>query len=243
MDYSKDDNGLDTRRQQDRDDLQNEVAGRETGRMKKFLTADGSDTNAEKKRRKDRAFQDALERLLATDLEYRALYEALGDRLGSAEVEADEAIAALRVEIDNLDTLINDMRDQAARLPDGRPVFRHADGRVVDENGDAIAPELAEGVIWPTDAPSAEDYFAATDKRAALWDLMGQWEAYRNDTLGGIRDRYDDRNDPMSKDDLKDALDQIETVRPKSISFEQDLIVRERAAPVTQAKAFPVIKN
>ncbi len=216
MDYLNDENDLASRRKRGFADLQNEIAGRETGRQARFLTTDGGGSEVDKKRRAERAFRNALDALLASDPEYRALYEELGEALGAAEANADTVISKLQSDLSALDGEIADMRDRAARLPDGRRVFRFADGRVVDENGETLPIELAEGIQWPIGAPSGEAYFGALEQHDDLSALLSEWHAYRNDTLGGIRDRYDDRDDPMAKGDLRDALGQIANMAPKT---------------------------
>lgn len=214
MDYSKEDNGLGERGRQDADDLQNEIAGRSTGRQTRFLTAEGGEAETQEKRRARRAFRDALEAILASDPEYRALYEKLGETLGQAEASADAVIAKLQDDLAALDSKILDMKDRAARLPDGRRVFRRADGSVVDEAGETFPVEFADGIQWPQGAPSAEAYFGALQRRDQMNALLTDWLDYRTDTLGGIRDRYEDRDDPMKKDGLKGALDDIESRKP-----------------------------
>ena len=44
--------------------------------------------------------------------------------------------------------------------------------------------------------------------------LLDAWHAYRNGTLGTIRDRYDDHDRPMDKDGLKKALEEIAAQKP-----------------------------
>lgn len=204
----------DTKSKQDFDDLQNEIAGRSTGRMTRFLTGeDRNDPTGEKKRAADRMVRDLLDVYLR-DPEYRALYEDLGTKLRGAETEAEQIIAALEAQIAAMDETIRDMEDRAARGPDGQPVFRTADGRVVSADGEELPPEIAAGIIWPDNAPSAEAYFDAKAKRDALQDDLRNWHDYRNDTLGGIRDRYEDRENPMKKNELEGALEDIERMRP-----------------------------
>ena len=203
MDYLNDENDLNNRKLRDFADLQNEIAGRDTGRIARFLTADRGGSDPEKKKRAERRFRDALEALLATDPEYRALYIELGEKLGDAETNADETIAALQDRLASLNDAITNTLDRAARLPDGRRVFRYADGHVEDEFGNAVSPELAEGIQWPPKAPSAEEYFALLKARDDMQALLAAWLEYRNETLGTIRDRYDDHDRPMDKDDLK----------------------------------------
>lgn len=195
-------------------DLQNEISGRETGRISRFLTADGRSFRTDEKRQKDKAYRDVLDMLLATDPEYFALYTRLGDELSSGEAEADSIIANLQSAIDALEQQIEVMRAGAPRLPDGRLVFRYIDGRVVDEAGALVSPEIAEGIIWRKGSPSAEQYFDALEKRQSTYDLLEQWVAYRQDYLGYLRNRYDDRAEPMTKDELKEALDDIYSKKP-----------------------------
>ena len=125
---------LEKRRRRDFEDQQNELAGRETGRMARFGVGVAREQEIKERERRERAYRDALERLLATDPEYRELYEALGDRLGEAEATADQTIEALSAALDAQGDANQDMRDRAPKI-DGKAVFRYADGRVVDENG------------------------------------------------------------------------------------------------------------
>lgn len=88
---------LDPRRR-DFDDQQNELAGRENGRMARFGVGISRAQKLKEKERKERAYRDALDRLLL-DPEYRKLYEELGDKLGAAEFEADIEIARLQEQL------------------------------------------------------------------------------------------------------------------------------------------------
>ena len=228
------------RKRRDFDDLQNEISGRVTGRRARFMPgSDSNDPEGEKRKAEEQRFRDLLD-LYLQDPEYRALYIELGDKLRDAEIGADAAIAALQAQLDALDEMIADLEDRAARGPNGELVFRTADGRVVNADGEELPPEIAEGIIWPDNAPSAEQYFAAMQKRDAVSDQLTEWHDYRRDVLGDIRNRYDDRENPMEKNDMEDALDAIEAARPAShsvsIQHEASDIV-----PVAGASAFPQI--
>ncbi|MEL6467945.1 MAG: hypothetical protein AAFQ58_23525, partial [Pseudomonadota bacterium] len=105
-------------RQRDFEDLQHEISGADVGRMRRFLSPD-DDRSAEGKRKKRE-----LERIRQTladlmhDPEYARLYVLLGNDLRQAETQADVALAALRVDIDQMDHKIADMEANAARGPD-----------------------------------------------------------------------------------------------------------------------------
>ncbi len=207
----------DARLRLDREDYNDAIAGRDSGRMIRFGGKSHTRREIEKKKA-EQAFRDALE-LLLQDPEYRALYEELGSRLASAEIEADTVIADLEATLQDLDAQIADMEARAAKGPDGNPVFKTDDGQTVYADGTALPPEIAEGIIWPPNAPSGTGYFDAKDRRTDGAALLADWQEYRNDTLGGIRDRYEDRENPLSKDDIRDAEREIEDIAPKISSL------------------------
>ncbi len=231
------DNGHVTdKRQRDFDDLQHELAGVDVGRMRRFLNAD-DDRSPEGKRKKQERARQTLEDLMR-DPEYARLYVALGDRLRDAEVRADTALAAIQNQLASVSNEIVWMEDAAARGPDGRQVFRFTDGRAVYADGSDVGPEIAEGIIWPPSAPTADDYFAAETRRNDLQNKLTEWDIYRNDVLGGLRHRYDSDDTPMSKDDLKDALDSIENLRPTAATL--DTSTTTDAVLSAKPPAFPV---
>ena len=199
---------------QDFVDLQNEISGADTGRMRKFLSPDDDRTPEGKRKKAEREqIRRTLEDLMR-DPEYARLYVALGDRLGRAETEADTALATIQRMLDVAQQEISDMESNAARDPDGRAVFQHADGRVVYADGTEVDPDIAAEIVWPEGAPSAEDYFAAKDRVQSLQDTLRDWTTYRYDVLGDIRHSYDDKANPMDKGDLRHDLDRIEDLAP-----------------------------
>ncbi|MGJ8629394.1 MAG: hypothetical protein ACSHXB_20775 [Sulfitobacter sp.] len=224
------DSGIGDKRQVDLDDLQREIAGQDVGRMARFLGENDPRSNADQKKKAgERAYRTLLDQMM-WDAEYKALYIDLGNKLADAERDADDMLASIDADLLALTQHIADMENEAARGPDGTPVFRYADGRVVDANGEAIPIEIAEGILWPDDAPSAEDYFGVRQQQANLLDQQREWSNYRNDILGDVRDRYDDVDAPISKGDMQDALDQIETAKPAPL-LAADLTTAQAVAP------------
>ncbi len=221
------------RKRQELQDHGHEIAGLDTGRMARFGVGHAQAQDLKEREKKELAYRDALDRLLATDPEYRKLYEELGDKLRKAETTADTAIETIRLALMDLQEANADMRDRAPKI-DGKAVFRYADGRVVDEDGNEIDGVIAAGIIWPDDTPSAEDYFASVKREGDLAAKLDDWQAYRNDTLGDIRNRYDDRENPMSKDDLRDDIEIIDSGAPDNpleaeTTHKSDLIGRPSA--------------
>ncbi|MEM1377067.1 MAG: hypothetical protein AAGG69_06730 [Pseudomonadota bacterium] len=194
-------------------DYGHELAGLHTGRRVRFGVGEGSTGSVREKERKERAYRDALARLLAEDPAYRALYEDLGNRLGEAEAGADANIEAIQTALRLTREANADLHDNAPKI-DGMAVFRYSDGRVVDENRNEIDEAVAEGIIWPDDAPTAEEYFAGLEREAELAEALSAWETYRHDTLGDIRHRYDDRDNPNSADAMREDLETIQQDAP-----------------------------
>jgi hypothetical protein len=221
------------RRQDDFDQQQREASGVDVGQIARFYPGQAAHgVAAQEKKANEQAYRDLLEVYLR-DPKYAALCIELGEKLSAHEIDADLAIDAYEVEIAQMNALIAEMENKAARDPKGQLVFKYADGRVVTANDDTIPIEIAEGIIWPDRAPTAEEYFAVKDNLAAFQTQLDEWHSYRNDTLGSVRDRYDDRDNPMSKDDLRGALEDIERAAPDAVMLARDEV---RAAAPTPAQ-------
>lgn len=190
------------RQAQDRDDFNNEHAGRDTGRMARFLPGDAAvQRQVEAKRRRREQFLNELQRLLA-DPVYAERYRTFGVLLDDAGAWAAERKTALQSALADAHANAGTLLDGAARLPDGRRVFRHADGSVIDENLNAVTDIDAAAVIWPEDAPSAEEYIAARQREAELQAALDGHEAWEVDVLGRARDRYEDPDNPITPSEM-----------------------------------------
>jgi len=226
---------------QDFDDQQNELAGRKTGRRARFgVGSDAPQEIAEKKKR-ERAFSTALQ-LLMDDPEYAKLYNDLGEALSKAEHQTDSAIEQAQELLRAAEQKLEEILDRAPRLPGGKPVFRDQNGKVRDEDGNIVAAEVAAGIVWPDDAPGYEDYRTQVDRVEALDAQLTDLNIYRTDTLGGIRDRHADSDSPMSKDEMREALDEIKAARPSLAGLKRH--EQELHAPASQVDvtAFPKIE-
>lgn len=230
--------GRAARDQQVFDDLQNESAGRDTGRIQRFGLAAARDFETKREAKRDQAYRDALHRLLMTDPEYRRLYEDLGNALRDAETSADSEIASLESELARTQAELKDMRDAAPKI-DGMAVFRTEDGRVIDEEGNEVSNLMADDIVWPPNAVSAEDYLAVMTDAAHLQASLDAWQGYRNDTLGDLRDRHEDRDNPMDKDAMRGALQEIERAQPDAIAQASNPDLPDQPEIALNQSAFP----
>ena len=219
-------------------DLQNEVMGNVTGRQSRFLPSAGSAELRLKREREAHAFRTALAMLLDDPI-YAQAYRDLGDALGHAETQADAALVEIGTALEALNQELADMETRAARGPDGSLVFRTEDGRAVYGNGRIVPAEIAEGILWPADTPTAEVYVALQARQKALDAHLSTWGRYRTDVLGRLRDRYDDVDAPMSLEDMQEALDEIEHARPPAFTAATPSDESARVHQATPPNSFP----
>lgn len=199
-------------------DYGNENAGRDTGRMARFLPGEASAQEVAKKRRKERSerFLNELQRMLA-DPAYAKRYHEFGDLLDRATDWAAVRKSTLLSGLADARSQIEDMLERAARLEDGRRVFRQSDGSIIDENMNPVSEAEVGGVIWPADAPDGDAYVAQRRRREMLEAELEAHEAWEVDVLGRARDRYQDTDNPITPEEMD--------------SFEHDMNARMNAVP------------
>lgn len=204
-------------RRQDFDDLQNELAGRETGRQERFFPGDErSPKDQRRKQESEQAVRTALDALLA-DPVYRARHDEAMSRLRDAEQATEAALDRIARMIGETEDAIRDMEDRAARLPDGTLVFRDAGGVVRRADGSVVDAYLVDTIIWTGNEPSYEDYRAQQDRLAGLEESRVDVERYRDDVLGPARDRLTDHDNPPSLGELDDIIADIESEMPSAL--------------------------
>lgn len=219
MEFEHDDRHLTERRRRDFDDLQNEYAGRETGRMTRFLSRDEHSPEAKRKKRSEQAVRSLLEMML-TDPIYRARYVVVSAALSDAVSATERALMQLAQAIDDATDALDDIRARAARLPDGTRVYRDAQGSIRREDGSIIDDTLAATIIWSGTEPS---FGALTASQTTLADAEAAQESvliYQNDVLGPAKDQMADPDNPPSLDELDQMLQQIEAEMPAHVRAE-----------------------
>ncbi len=126
--------------------------------------------------------------LALQDAEYAARYSAFGGLLDRYETAAEKALAKATAALD-------DLMGRAVRLPDGRAIFRDANGHVWAVDGERLDPDFAAGIIWPDDAPGYADY---RRRKQDVDDIR----RYQSDVLGAARDRYEDEETPITRKEM-----------------------------------------
>jgi hypothetical protein len=227
-DFSNDDkielSAAELKRAQDFDDSQNELAGRDAGRISRFFNDSRRDSIAERQRKNADTVQFLTNlQILMQDPEYAALYKDVTDLLSRAEVATDKAL--MRAE-----AALEDILDKAARLPDGGKVFMDKDGQVRSENGAIVDVAIAEGIVWPEDAPSYEDYTRTRQR-------IDEVREYQVGVLGHARERLSDEENPAQKDELESIQNDIQNgidviVNDKTVDAVKPVVESQRISEI-----------
>lgn len=222
------------RRRIDFDDLQNERAGLETGRMARFLDAEAR-AGRGKGSDKTGAHLSRLQQLLATNPAYAALYDETFDKLRAAEAATEAALEKALDLHGRLETERDAMLARAARLPDGTAVFRDANGAVWSEHGDEVTSSDLDAVLWPEDAPAYEAFRETTHALANAGQKVEALRGYQVEVLGHVRERMTDEDDPPTADQLRDFQSTLDERMP-DIGGTSKLNVTPQADPAATAK-------
>lgn len=239
MNLTSNEKQLTALRRQEFDDLQNEIAGRDTGRRHRFLRDGPVSEHAKRKERDARAFQTRLAELLA-DPVYQAKYDTTMDTLTDAESAVEAALTQIGLDLANAHSHLEDLQDRAARLPDGSRVYKDANGSVRREDGTTVDAVLVDTILWSGNEPSFEEYETATHNIANLEGDQQDVEGYQNDVLGSARDRLTDQSDPPSLDELDAITESMETAMPDIV--QEYVPASQEQAPEVQTSSISLPK-
>lgn len=227
---------LDKRKQRELDDLQNEMAGREVGRQRRFLSADDERTP---EGREKKAQAEALTRLqlLMSNPEYANAYQDTMTALRDAERATEVALTKAGIARERASENLNGILDKAQRLPDGRRVFCDAKGNVWSEDGRRISHEEAEHIEWKSDAPDHETYLARKHELEEAQRREEEIRLYQTDVLGGARHKLEDQDEPPSIEELERIKREIAEHMPRMVNSE---IVDNQPVPPSAVAKLPI---
>ena len=200
------------KRAQDFDDLQNEIAGRDVGRITRFTSEDARDGKLNGKRRAtDDARMIDLQTLLMTDPAYAELYRGTANALHDAQSRLDELMIAAQKALDEAQSDLDETLAQAAQLPDGRHVFRDQNGSVRFEDGSAVPLDDADSVVWRGDEPTYEQFDAARERVGRIGEIITDIQIGQAD-IGDMQESMEDEDNPPSADDLREMQDRADGI-------------------------------
>lgn len=227
-------NEAEKRRRQDRDDLNNEIAGRNTGRIRRFFPGqDGLSSGGGRGRAEKEADLMVLAR--QADPVWCKLYEEVGEKLDRAEQASLLALRdALRRE-EQARRELEELRERAARLADGRRVYRTGDGTAAyDEDGNRLSDDEFAGVAWNDSQPSWEEECKVTRNWNDAAAEVEEVKAYRSH-VGEMRHRH--AKGDLSQDELEQMGEELEADMPESVRRHYRADAAESPRPSEPARA------
>lgn len=223
----------------ERDDLNHAIAGADVGRMRKHLSLSENGTNPERKGTDAERVARTLQWLLLNDVAYAHAHKAAVDATNDAMDATARALVDVNAALDRTSANIEDILNRAAKLPDGRKVFRHANGNVVDREGNAINSALADGILWRGDEPTYDEYHAATDRADDLVHARDELLGIEIE-LGGYQNEMNDDESPASVERLDTIKDRSDALRDRVTAIQSDLDISPAAnAKVSSAENIP----
>ena len=171
-------------------DYQDELAGRATGKERRFFKGADRGADSEPRRAKDARETATLTALQIAmqDADYARAWHDAWDAYELAQGELDQAI------LDNADALER-LKANAARLEDGTIVFMRPDGTAETADGQIVPESALAAAAIPEDATTAAGYRAAMQRAAELARIQ-------TDVLDPAAERMHDHDNTISLADL-----------------------------------------
>lgn len=222
----------DRRRIQDFDDLQSEMRGDEVGRISRFLSPETRALLVGNRSGNQSSMMTALDLVLLNDRYYAEIYGNAMEKLANYEDATEVALIKVEAKLTAAETKLVNTLDNAATLPDGRKVFRNAAGQVWDRHNNQIGDAAASSVEWTGSEPSYETYL---EQKKTVQDLKAsslEIRTYQTDTLGRLREKLTNPNQPMSADEIEAEMEDAEARMPEAVKAE---VSENNAAPLIKA--------
>lgn len=239
----------DRQRREDRADYERELAGIDIGRTARFHNGDfveerrqGRSGASSTHRSSQREFVSRLQMLLSTNAAYAKLHNDTMIALGDAEAATDLAIAKAQKAWEEAREQLDHTLSSAAKLADGTRVFRDARGNVWSEHGTRVSEADAAHIEWRGDEPAYEQFLEESESVRDRLTRLEALQGFRVDTLGRIRDRLDDKDNPPSTEEVERFKRDIHENMPPEARAEQNASLAATEVAVTgQAPAVRVL--
>lgn len=212
-------------------DINNEMAGRGTGRAQRFLNAGehGPDSEKEEEEKEERRFNELMR--LLQDPEYARLYQEAVNTIGDIEDAAARALAKLDREGEIVSQRLEELRNAAAELPDGRKIFLDEDGRLYAEDGTDVTDQKDSVRGLSANTTRLKDYKQARESAEDVERRKREIEGYLRDDIDPFKRRLADPDNPITPDEIRLHLQDGKDKMPADI-----VRAREQRAPDEASK-------
>ena len=209
-------------REVDRLDYNDEIAGRDTGKIPRFYSGLSKNHPNSKAKEKEKEFLSALERMLFNNLKYARLYRAVNSLLQKAETQTEKVLEEVKSTFELEKNILDDLRSSASTLPSGIKVFRDYHGQVWTEDKRPVDAFEAESIVWKGNSPSYEEFLAQKEKVEQAQQSIDELRHYQIDVLGHARDQISNEDSPPTKEELLEIQQKIIEQAPPLLRKELD---------------------
>lgn len=214
------------RRAQNLDDFNNEMAGRDTGRIKRFGFNQARQDVIQEEKRKQSAFEQMMMNAV-----YCEAWTSAMDSLNQAEEAVYQALIQASDTLHHAQRQYQELLDKAALTADGQRVFKDKHGDVYTEDGEKLSAEEAAQIEWRGDDPSREDQAHRLDAITNAQEEFDRINGHSN-RIVEIREELTDQDNPLSIDEIQameqEALKINDSLDLATASYDSDL---NREAP------------
>lgn len=215
------------RRTQNLDDFNNEMAGRDTGRIKRFGFDQARQDATEDKKRK----QSAFEQLMMNPV-YREAWTNAMNAVNQAEEAVYHALIQAGDTLHEARRQYQELLDKAALTADGQRVFKDKHGDVYTEDGEKLSADEAAQIDWRGDDPSREDQFHRQDALTNAQEEFDRINGHSNRIVEIREELTAGKSNPLSLDEIQameqEALKINDSLDLATVSYDSDL---NREAP------------
>ena len=199
------------RQRDDFDNLQHSLSGVETGQQARHgMSKDTSGSIfGDKRKTITEQIRETLEWLLLNNPAYAEVHEAAMTSLRSAETTVTNALDRLLANLEKEQAIFNQMLERAASLPDGRKVFRDAQGQVKTLDGQIIDNDLVSTIQWRGDEPSYEEVIEQKNYINDLQEGVNEVRGIETE-LGGIRGELTNNEKPPTQERVDELHERIQ---------------------------------
>lgn len=213
------------RMQDDFDNLQHSLSGVETGQQSRHgLSKDTSGSVFGDKRKSiTEQIRETLEWLLLNNQAYAEAHEAAMTSLRSTETTVTDTLDRLLSNLEREQATFKEMLGRAVTLPDGRKVFRDAQGQVKALEGEIIDADLAASIQWRGDEPSYEEII---QQKSHVDDLKAGINEVRSieTELGGIRGELTNNEQPPTQERVGELEERSKELEERADEIQENAI-------------------
>lgn len=199
-------------------DINNEFADRDTGRAKRFLASSAEDGPDSEKKKEERQF-NALMRLLQ-DPEYARLYTEAANMVSDIEDAAAWALEKLEREGEAAAQKLDEIKDSAATLPDGRKVFLGEGGKLYAEDGSDVTDQKDSVHGLSANTARFKDHVRAREVAEDIERRRREVEEYQRGEIERAKRRLADPDNPPSKEELEDIMRRASQKMPPDVRLQ-----------------------